>query len=206
MSTDRGGRRIVPLSLGLAMLAIVVAAGLTPETGVVRASTNCTYGTCAASTPFPVWAVATTIAVVVLALLLALLLLRRRRRPPAAAPPPEWEAPTGPAGPGADAGAGAVGVGAAVPAWQESPSAAPEAGPEPEPGVPAYAEGAEEAPPAAAMGTMPAAAPPGPEAEPDIDSLMSELDKISEEILKRPAKKPSTDSGDEGEPSSDDST
>jgi MYXO-CTERM domain-containing protein len=189
------------------MLAIVVAAGLTPETGVVRASTNCTYGTCPASTPFPVWAVATTVAVVLLALLLALLLLRRRRRPPAAAPPPEWEGPAGPGGPDAGAGAGTVGVGAAVPAWQESPpSPAPEAGPMPEPEAPSETEAAEGIPPAAAMGSMAAAAPPAPEAEPDIDSLMSELDKISEEILKRPPKKPATDSGGEGEPSSDDST
>ena len=77
--------RAVPLTLALAMLAVVVLAGLLPDTGVVSASSNCTYGKCPAATPFPLWAVSAAVVVVVVALLLALLLLRRnRRRPPAA--------------------------------------------------------------------------------------------------------------------------
>ncbi len=187
------------------MLAIVIAAGLTPETGVVSASTNCTYGTCPASTPFPVWAVATTIAVVLLALLLALLLLRRRRRPPAAQAPPEWEGPAG-AGAGAAAGTSFGETGAEAPAWQEPPSSPPEgatsAG-EPAAYVEDTGVAASAGVGAAAAGATPPAA--GGEAEPDIDSLMSELDKISEEILKRPSKKPAQDSSDD-EPSTDGSS
>jgi hypothetical protein len=81
-----GGRawRAVPLTLALAMLAVVVFAGLLPDTGVVSASSSCTYGKCPAAQPFPLWAVGASIGVVIVALLVALLLLRRsRRRPPA---------------------------------------------------------------------------------------------------------------------------
>jgi MYXO-CTERM domain-containing protein len=185
------------------MLAIVIAAGLTPESGIVRASSNCTYGNCPASTPFPVWAVATTIAVVVLALLLALLLLRRRRRPPAAQAPPEWEGPAG-AGAGVAAGTTMGEEGGEIPAWQEPPPPPPDA-PAGAVESPEYLEGAAVAPPVAAAGA--AAVPgPAPEAEPDIDSLMSELDKISEEILKRPTKKPPAGSSDDDEPSTDGSS
>lgn len=79
--------RAVPLALALGMLAVVVLAGLLPDTGVVSASSNCSYSKCPASTPFPLWAVSAAVAVVVIALILALLLLRRRRPPQAAAPP-----------------------------------------------------------------------------------------------------------------------
>jgi len=75
------------------MLAVVVLAGLLPDTGVVSASSNCTYGKCPAATPFPLWAVSAAVVVVVLALILALLLLRRNRRPPEAAPAEGEEAP-----------------------------------------------------------------------------------------------------------------
>lgn len=77
--------RALPLTLAVAMLAVVVLAGLLPDTGVVSASSSCTYGKCPASQPFPLWAVSLSIAVVIIALIAALLLLRRsrRRRPPA---------------------------------------------------------------------------------------------------------------------------
>jgi len=92
----RSALRAVPLTLALAMLAVVVLAGLLPNTGVVSATSNCTYGKCPATTPFPFWAVSAAVVVVVLALILALLLLRRRRARP-------------PAGPAASSGAGATG-------------------------------------------------------------------------------------------------
>jgi hypothetical protein len=91
---------VVPLTLALAMLAVVVVAGLLPDAGVVSAASNCTYGNCPAASPFPLWAVSTAVVVVLLALVLALLLLRRgRRRPPAEAAPSEGQAPEAPAGP-----------------------------------------------------------------------------------------------------------
>jgi hypothetical protein len=92
--------RAVPLTLALAMLAVVVLAGLLPDTGVVSASSSCTYGKCPAAQPFPLWAVGASVGVVVLALILALLLLRRsRRRPPTGgASPPEGGSQTSPEG------------------------------------------------------------------------------------------------------------
>jgi hypothetical protein len=86
------GRRLVPIVLGLAMVATVVAAGLAPNTGVVLAQSGCAYGKCPAPAAFPVWAVTTSVAVVIVALLLALLLLRRRRKKPGT--PTETPAPT----------------------------------------------------------------------------------------------------------------
>ena len=75
--------RAVPLTLALAMLGVVVLAWILPDTGVVNAASNCSYGKCPASQPFPLWAVSASVAVVIIALILALLLLRRsRRRPP----------------------------------------------------------------------------------------------------------------------------
>ena len=79
--------RAVPLTLALAMLGVVVLAGILPDTGVVNAASNCSYGKCPASQPFPLWAVSASVAVVIIALILALLLLRRsRRRPPTGGP------------------------------------------------------------------------------------------------------------------------
>jgi hypothetical protein len=87
------------------MLAVVVIAGLLPDTGAVSASSNCTYGKCPAASPFPIWSVSAAAAIVVLALIIALLLLRRnRRRPPPAAPD------TGTTGPGAATTGGATGT------------------------------------------------------------------------------------------------
>jgi len=214
---NRRGRALVHLSLGLGMLAVVVAAGLTPNTGVVQATSNCTYGQCpSTSSPFPLWAVGASVAAVVVALLLAFLILRRRRRP--GQPPSEWEGPQGagappsgaggPGGPGLY-GAAAVGGAAAAgaePEWQEGPtSGEPMAGTEPDfmesppppPPAPVAAPPPAPMPPPVAPPVAPspvaaapkAPAPPAEEAEPDIDSLMAELEKISGEILKQKPKK-----------------
>jgi hypothetical protein len=180
-------RRIVPLVLGLGMLAVVVAAGLSPNTGVVAAASNCTYGQCPSSgNSVPTWEIATIGAVIVLALLAGLfILMRRRRRPPTTAAPAGGQGPTPP-------------VGAAAP-----PSNGPEEMAGPASAIPAatYVETPEDvgsAPPT--LGTppgAPAAAGAKAEAEPDIDSLMAELDKISGEILKRTPKKAAGPPGEE---------
>lgn len=83
--------RGLPIALAVALLGVVVLAGLLPNTGVVSASSNCTYGSCPASSSFPIWEVSAAAIVAVLALIVGLLLLRRRRRRP-----PEGE--TGEAG------------------------------------------------------------------------------------------------------------
>jgi hypothetical protein len=82
----------VPLTLALALLAVAVLAGILPNTGVVSATSNCTYGKCPAAAPFPLWAVGAAVLLVALALILALLLLRRRRRPPPSLPAAPTEA------------------------------------------------------------------------------------------------------------------
>ena len=194
MTSERRGTRIVPVSLGIAMLAVVVLAGLTPNTGVVQAASGCTYGQCVAPATFPTWAIATSVALVVVALLVALLILRRRRTPPPpAAPVSEWSGgpPAGAGGPSPPAApseweeaslAGGVGAGAMGAAdWREPTPVAP-----PEPVEPETLPTSEPLAPAPAA-EVPKAAEP--EAEPDIDSLMQELDKISSEILKRTPKK-----------------
>jgi hypothetical protein len=173
MTSSRLRSRIVPVVLGLAMLAVVVAAGLSPNTGVVQAQTNQPYPpTPSSSSISPYVYLGIAALVIVAGLLLALFLLRRRRPPAAGAPPPmqTWQGgappPTGGGPP------------AAAPAYLETPE---DIGHAPPPGPAAKA--AEVAAPAAAA---PAAAG---EAEPDIDSLMAELDNISGEILKRAPKK-----------------
>ncbi len=101
--------RAVPLGLALALIATVVLAGLLPGSGVVSASSSCTYGACPASSSFPYWAVGVAAAVVVAALIGALLLLRRRK-PPAAtdATAPAGTNPEAPAEPqGQDPSTGA---------------------------------------------------------------------------------------------------
>jgi len=74
--------RSVPLVLAAGLLALVVVAALTPNTGVVSASSSCTYGQCPSSSSFPVWEVSAAAILAVLALIVGLLLLRRRRQPP----------------------------------------------------------------------------------------------------------------------------
>ena len=177
MDERRRGYSILPAVLGAALLAILIGAALAPNTGLVAASSNCSvYNNCPSSSPaFPWWVVAVVVLIVAAALIAALLLMRRRR-PPSSAP---------------------------MTPWKEAPPATPPgAAPPPPPGAAAYLETPEDvghAPPevaavsagaaGAAAGAGAAAAAPGAEGEPDIDSLMAELDKISGEILKRPPKK-----------------
>jgi hypothetical protein len=112
------------------MLAVVVLAGLLPDTGVVNASSSCTYGKCPAAQPFPLWAVGASIAVVVLALILALLLLRRSRRRP-----PTGGASTPATGEGTAAGEGAT--------WSESTTGGSQSWTEGDENPPAEDTGAE---------------------------------------------------------------
>jgi hypothetical protein len=113
-------RRIVPVVLGLAMLAVVVAAALVPNNslipgaGVVQAQTNGPYNQNASSTVSPWVYLGGAAAAIVLGLLLALFLMRRRRRPPTAAPPPvqAWQGGGAPPPSG-----GAGGPPAAAPAY-----------------------------------------------------------------------------------------
>ncbi len=92
------------------MLAVVVLASLLPDTGVVSASSSCTYGKCPATQPLSLWVVSISVIVVILALIAALLLLRRnRRRPPASG--------DGPGDAGVAAGATVGGTGQS---WSES--------------------------------------------------------------------------------------
>ncbi|HTW56294.1 MAG TPA: hypothetical protein VMG36_07660 [Thermoplasmata archaeon] len=190
-------RRIVPVALGAAMLAVVVAAAFAPNTGVASAASNCTYGQCpSSSSSVPIWELATIGAVIVLAALVGLFLLMRRRR----SPPSD--------------GAAAMAGGPVPPAGASQPSAGPGDFPEsPEPpagsAAPSYVETPEDvgAPPPT-LGAPPvagAAAGGKPEAEPDIDSLMAELDKISGEILKRTPKKSTEPPADEGSDAAGDS-
>jgi hypothetical protein len=229
---NRRVRTLVHLSLGLGMLGVVVAAGLSPNAGVVQASSNCTYGHCTSPSTFPYWLVGASVAAVVVALLLAFLLLRRRRRP--GEPPSEWEGPggaggappgaTGPEGPGSveTAATGAAAMTAAAagtePLWKEGAPEETPAGPSTEATgeyagtPPAPSPTPSEVPvlePVPAVtpipsepGAMPS--PPAEEAEPDIDSLMAELEKISGEILKQKPKKkngpPSSGASDDASP------
>jgi hypothetical protein len=182
----------VPILLGAGMLGTVIAAGVAPAIGAVTAQANCQYGACPStggSSPFPWWIVAVVLAIVVVAALVGLMLFRRR--PPTAPTAPEaWEPPAGassgvgPTPPStAPVAAAAVG-GAAVGGIAATPNAnyvetADDVGQS----LPAVGAGA-------AVGGAAAA-----EAEPDIDSLMAELDKISGEILKKAPKPGSGGSG-----------
>jgi hypothetical protein len=175
------GRRLVPILLGIGMLGTVVAAGLAPTIGAVAAQTNCQYGACpsGSSTPFPWWIVAVVLAVVIVAALLGLLLFRRR--PPSAPAAPEaWEPPAGASASGPSPPSVAPVAGAAMGAPVAGAAAAN------------YVEGPEDvgqSPPAVGVAAGAAAGAAAGEAEPDIDSLMAELDKISGEILKKAPKK-----------------
>lgn len=194
-------RRALPGLLAGGLLALLLAAALAPGTGALPAQSDCQYGNCMPtqnSTPLWAWAAVGAFLVLLLALI-ALLLVRHRRRGGGGAssePPPEATfAPQGgapPLGPedgvlpAAAVAAPAAMAGAAAPAYVETEEdvAAP---PTVMPAAPA---------PAAAS-----AAPSVPEGseEPNIDSLMDELDRISGEILKKEPKGkgpsgPSTDS------------
>jgi hypothetical protein len=170
MAVESWGRRVVPVALGVGMLVVILAAALAPNTGAIPAQSNCQYGACSSSTtPFPYWIIG-VIAVLVAAALIALLLFTRRRRPPASTAPEAW------AGPAAGAGAGAA---AAPPAPPGGASAEY---------IETDTDVGQSLPPVGAAAAGGAAAGAAAEEEPDIDSLMAELDKISGEILKRAPK------------------
>jgi hypothetical protein len=196
-------RRLIPASLGVAMLVVVILAALAPNTGTVRADTTCQYGNCATTTPTPIWAYIAVVAIILVAAILAALLIlrQRRKRPPAAAAP--WAE--------TEAGAGGAGIAAGV----EGPY-----GPEPEaPAAPSYLEGPEDVaadstmqpPPARAAsraavgGAVAGEAAAGGAAsdEASIDSLMDELDRISGEILKKDQRGKGPPSSEGGEKSDD---
>jgi len=180
---NRARRRpLIPLVLGVAMLAVVVAAGLAPNTGLVQAQTNSPYSQPASSGVSPYLYLGAAL-IAIAAIILALLLLTRRRRPPPSTAPPVQAWQEGPAGPSAPAPPPP----GAAPAYLETPEDVGHAPPI----VPAAVGGA-----GVAGGAAAGAAAGG--AEPDIDSLMAELDKISGEILKRQPKK--------GDPTSSEST
>jgi hypothetical protein len=146
------------------MLAVVLAAGLFPNTGTVRADTSCPYGGCTTTSTIPTWELVSILVLIAAGAIAAALFLMRRRRPPPGAPVQAWQE-----GPSTAA--------AAAPAYLETPEDVGHAPPSVSPGVGPAIGGA-------AVGGAAAA-----QAEPDIDSLMAELDKISGEILKKPSKK-----------------
>jgi hypothetical protein len=185
---------IAPVVLGVAMLAIVIAAAFTPNFGTVSAQSSTPYNQPASSpSGLSTYAWLGIAAVIIIAaLLLALFLMSRRRgrpTPPAGARGAEpWEGGAPSTGPGSSPAGGPPGP---SPAYLETPE---DVGSAPPP-VSAPAAGA-----AAGAG---AGAPK--EEEADIDSLMAELDKISGEILKRAPKKgsePPTDEADGAPPPS----
>jgi hypothetical protein len=191
MAASSRASRIVPLGFGLGMLALVLGAALAPNTGAVPAQSSCQYGDCIAGTGIPYWAVAVIAVLVVAALAAALILLRRRRGPPAAVAPWQGEAPSGPT-------PGAQGTPTPAPApkgptpdYLETPEDVAQPPPAVPPGAAAAAGAGAAAGAAAGAGAKAAASD-----EPDIDSLMAELDKISGEILKR-QKKPAEPKADD---------
>jgi len=195
MREDPPGKRIVPLGLGLAMLAVIVAAGLSPGVVATSESAGCAYNQCPAGTSVPWWAIGAIVALVLVGLIAAVLLLRRRR-------------PGGPGPTAAEAGAVAQPPSGATGLPPSGATGQPPSGAAVPP--PPYLETPEDVatppPPLPAPPPAPPAAPPaGAEAEPDIDSLMAELDKISGEILKRAPKRTGTEKtdteGDEDTPS-----
>jgi hypothetical protein len=188
MPTSTLRKRAVPVGLGIAMLATVVAAALSPNIGSVAAQSTCQYNNCqsGSSTPFPWWIVGVIILIIV-GLILAYLIFGRRRPPSkSSSPPSTWEPPAGASAGGAVAPAAppASGGGAAPP-YLETPEDVGAS-------LPAVGAGA------AAGGVAAGGAAAATEEEPDIDSLMAELDKISGEILKKSPKTGNTGSTDAG--------
>lgn len=159
------------------MLAVVVAAGLFPNAGTVRADTNCPYGGCSTSSALPLWELTSILVIIAAVAIAAALILLRRRRPPTT-PVQAWKQ-----APPAGAGTAVEGPAGPTAPYIETPE---DVGHAPPP-VPAtrVAAGAAVAAPAAAEG------------EPDIDSLMAELDRISGEILKKPSKKGASTGGED---------
>ena len=197
MAPNKRRYRIVPALMGAFLLGTIVVGGIAANTGAIAASSNCgAYQQCpASSSPFPWWIVAVVVLIVAGALIAALVVMRRRRPPPGsgAEPMQPWEDQAPAAAPGTPPPPGA-----ATPAsYVETPEDVGQAPPgTPSGGIPPVG--------AATGAAMGGAAAAGAEGEPDIDSLMAELDKISGEILKRTPKKPgdgdSSSGGDEEPP------
>jgi hypothetical protein len=182
MARNPASSRIAPVALGLALVALIVAAGLAPQTGAVPAQSNCQYGVCPAATGLPWWVYAVIALLIVAALATALVLMRRRRTPPSSGVPAAGAV----GGPTAGAtGAVAAAPSGPAPPYVETPedvgATIPPATPAPPPSTTAVVAGG-----AAAAGAGAGAAAATETEDPDIDSLMAELDKISSEILKRP--------------------
>jgi hypothetical protein len=162
-------RRVIPAVLSGGMLVVIVAAALAPNTGAIPAQSSCQYGNCGAgSSGIPLWLWATIGGVILAAILAAVFLLYFRRRGGGAAGRGRLETEVGPAGGGGAAPPGAM----EVPEYVETESdvgVAPTVLP----------------PAAPAGGAPPAEGAPG---EPNIDSLMDELDRISGEMQKKDAR------------------
>ena len=142
-----------------------------PVTQTSAATSAVTVTTPSSSSSLSIWVYVGIGLGLFVILVACLLVLSRRRRPhPGAAPPMQvWqEEPTPPSG---------VGPAAAAPAYLETPE---DIGHVPPGGFTVSPGGT------ASVATV----PPASEAEPDIDVLMTELDRISVDILKRTAKKP----------------
>ncbi len=168
----------IAIAFGVVLLGLVIAAALAPNTGALPAQTSCPYGVCSSGQPSSFLWTGILIGLVAVAAILAVIVVLRRRR---SRPPP------GPAEPWSGAAPGAAAA------------AVPVAAPPPPPAGAPYLETPEDVghpiPPVA-----PTAAPAaGEAAEPDIDSLMRELDKISGEILKRSGPKSGPESSTEGD-------
>lgn len=172
MVTLRRTSRIVPIALGIAMLGVVLAAGLFPNAGTVSAQSSCPYGNCQSnSSAIPTWELVSILVVIAAGAIAAALFLMRRRRSPPTQPVQAWKG-------GPPAGAGSAAPTGPTPPYIETPEDVGHAPPTVMPGAAGAAAGATAGAAGAAAG-----------AEPDIDSLMAELDKISGEILKKPPKK-----------------
>jgi H+/Cl- antiporter ClcA len=171
MTANLQRKRIVPIVLGLVMLAVVVAAGLSPNAGVVQAQTNYGYyGQSSSSTVSPWVYLGVALVVIVAGLLLAFFLLRRRR-PPAASTPTEQPVQKGSPPPSTPPEATAPVAPAAAAATPAVVKTAQDVGRVPTP-VSVAAAG-------------PAGAVAGEEPYEDIDTLIAKLYEVSGELLRR---------------------
>ncbi len=185
MKSVRSRFRVVPVLLGLAMLAVIIAAALSPSAGLVKAQTNTQYGS-GGSTPdntLTYTLIALLAVIVAVAALLLAVVVRRRRRGGGPQTMSTWEGGTGPEPPTEGSGP-EMGVAMAPPTgaaeYYEGTS------PPPPPSGGAAPDWVEERPPPPLPPAAGAAtAEEIPAGEPDIDRLMAELDQISDDILKK---------------------
>ncbi len=209
MESVRSRFRVVPVLLGLAMLAVIIAAALSPNAGLVKAQTNTQYGSGGSNTDNTLtYTLIGLLAVIVaVAALLLAVVVRRRRRGGGPQTMSTWQGGTGPSGPEQPA----EGFGPEMGVAMAPPTGAAEyyegTSPRPPPSEGAGPDWEEERPPP----SMPPAAGAAtaeeiPAGEPDIDRLMAELDQISDDILRKGSGKkgagasepPDTESGESG--------